>query len=114
MENGSRRERLRIKDIEKGRYVNIKILPNSKESIKLTYELFGKVKYEVLIMLPSLNGFFRTEKSYGFKILNGLASKGIKVKVLSPLDYKNQAKVDQINLIIITLNLEIYNLLWRL
>jgi two-component system, OmpR family, sensor histidine kinase VicK len=86
----------RIKDIEKGRYVNIKILPNSKESIKLTYELFGKVKYEVLIMLPSLNGFFRTEKSYGFKILNGLASKGIKVKVLSPLDYKNQAKVDQI------------------
>ena len=47
-------------------------------------------------MLPSLNGFFRTEKSYGFKILNGLASKGIKVKVLSPLDYKNQDKVDQI------------------
>ena len=78
----------RIKDIEKGRYVNIKIIPNSKESIKLIYELFDKVKYEVLIILPSLNGFFRTEKSYGFKTLNELASKGIKVKVLSPLDYQ--------------------------
>ena len=86
----------RIKDIEKGRYVNIKIIPNSKESIKLIYELYDSVKYEVLIILPSLNGFFRTEKSYGFKILNNLASKGIKVKVLSPLDYKNQDKVDLI------------------
>ena len=43
MENGSRCED-RIKDIEKGRYVTIKIIPNSKESIKLMYELFGKSK----------------------------------------------------------------------
>jgi signal transduction histidine kinase len=86
----------RINDIEKGRYININIIPNSKESLKLLYDLYASAKDEVLILLPSLNGFFRTEKSSGFKTLNELGFKGLKIKVLSPLDYKNQGKLDKI------------------
>jgi signal transduction histidine kinase len=86
----------RINDIEKGRSINIEIIPSSKDSLKLLYELFDSVKYEVLIILPSLNGFYRTEKSSGFKTLNELGLKGLKIKVLSPLDYKNQDKLDKI------------------
>jgi len=86
----------RINDIEKGRSIDIEVIPSSKESLKLLYELFDFVKYEVLIILPSLNGFYRTEKSSGFKTLNELGSKGLKIKVLSPLDYKNQDNLDKI------------------
>lgn len=80
----------RINDIEKGCSINIEVIPSSKESLKLLYKLFDFVRFEVLIILPSLNGFYRTEKSSGFKTLNELGSKGIKIKVLIPLDYKNK------------------------
>jgi len=86
----------RINDIEKGRYINIKIIPSSKESLKLLYDLYDSAQDEVLILLPSLNGFYRTEKSSGFKTLNELGFKGLKIKVLSPMDYKNQDKSDKI------------------
>jgi signal transduction histidine kinase len=86
----------RINDIEKGRYINIKIIPSSKESLKLLYDLYDSAQDEVLILLPSLNGFYRAEKSNGFKTLNELGFKGLKIKVLSPMDYKNQDKSDKI------------------
>jgi signal transduction histidine kinase len=86
----------RINDIEKGRYINIKIIPSSKESLKLLYDLYDSAQDEVLILLPSLNGFYRAEKSSGFKTLNELGFKGLKIKVLSPMDYKNQDKSDKI------------------
>jgi signal transduction histidine kinase len=40
------------------------------------------VKYEVLVLLPSVNGFFHTDKEGGFKCLNEIASKGVRVNVL--------------------------------
>jgi len=86
----------RINDIEKGRNINIKIIPSSKESLKLLYDLYDSAQDEVLILLPSLNGFYRAEKSSGFKTLNELGFKGLKIKVLSPMDYKNQDKSDKI------------------
>jgi signal transduction histidine kinase len=86
----------RINDIEKGRNINIKIIPSSKESLKLLYDLYDSAQDEVLILLPSLNGFYRAEKSNGFKTLNELGFKGLKIKVLSPMDYKNQDKSDKI------------------
>ncbi len=86
----------RINDIENGRSLTIEIIPSSKESLKLLYDLYASAKDEVLIVLPSVNGFYRTEKSSGFKTLNQLGSRGLKIKVLSPLDYKNQDKLDKI------------------
>jgi signal transduction histidine kinase len=74
--------RIRIKDIEEGRCVNIEIIPNADESLKLYYKLSELAKYEVLILLPSVDGFFHTDKSDGFKFLNEIALKGIKVNVL--------------------------------
>ncbi len=85
-----------INEIENCYSINIEIIPSSKESLKLLSKLFDFVKYEVLIILPSLNGFYRTEKSDGFKTLNELGSKGLKIKVLSPLDFINQDNWDKI------------------
>ncbi|WP_458746642.1 sensor histidine kinase [Candidatus Nitrosocosmicus sp. T] len=39
---------------------------------------------------------FGTEASGGFRVLNELASKGIDVRILSSMDYKNQATYDRI------------------
>ncbi len=95
--NGNRESMLKIiDDIEKGRSLTIKIIPSSKESLKLLYDLYASAKDEVLIVPPSLNGFYRSERLSGFKTLNELGSKGLKIKVLSPMDYKNQDKLDKI------------------
>ncbi|MER5175358.1 MAG: HAMP domain-containing sensor histidine kinase, partial [Candidatus Nitrosocosmicus sp.] len=53
-------------------------------------------KKEILILLSSERGFLRTEKNGGFKLLDEIASKGIKVKVLGALNYKNYDTQDQI------------------
>jgi hypothetical protein len=49
-----------------------------------------------LIILSSNNGLLRTESSGGFKALNELASKGIDVRILTLMDYKNQDTFDRI------------------
>ncbi len=87
----------RIKDIEEGRYINVDIMPNPKESIKFVSELNKSAKKEILILLSSENGFLRTERNGGFSLLDNLASKGIKVKVLIPSKIINEDKItDQI------------------
>jgi signal transduction histidine kinase len=53
------------------------------------------VRYEVLILLPSVNGFFHTEKSGGFKFLNEIALKGVKVNVLGASSHYNKDLVDK-------------------
>lgn len=86
----------RIKDIEEGRSVNMEIIPNADESLKLYYRLYESVKHEVLILLPSANGFFHTDKSGGFKFLNEIASKGVRVNVLGASSYYNDDIVGKI------------------
>ncbi|HYO06782.1 MAG TPA: HAMP domain-containing sensor histidine kinase, partial [Phototrophicaceae bacterium] len=86
----------RVKDIEEGRSVNMEIIPNADESLKLYYRLSKSVKHEVLILLPSANGFFHTDKSSGFKFLNEIASLGVKVNVLGASSYYNKDVVDKI------------------
>jgi two-component system, OmpR family, sensor histidine kinase VicK len=83
----------RIKDIEEGRYINVDLIPNPKESIKFVSELNKSAKKEILILLSSKNGFLRTEKNGGFNLLNELASNGIKVKVLTPSKFTNEDKL---------------------
>jgi signal transduction histidine kinase len=86
----------RIKDIEEGHCINVEIIPNPKESIRFVTELNKSAKEEILILLSSENGFLRTEKSGGLNLLNELAFKGTKVKVLTPLDFTSMDKIDQI------------------
>ncbi|HZH38448.1 MAG TPA: HAMP domain-containing sensor histidine kinase [Bacillales bacterium] len=86
----------RVKDIEEGRSVNMEIIPNADESLKLYRRLSESAKHEVLILLPSANGFFHTDKSGGFKFLNEIASKGVRVKVLGSSSYYSKDVVDKI------------------
>lgn len=86
----------RINAIEEGRSINIEIIPNADESLKLYYKLSEMVKYEVLILLPSVNGFFHTDKSGGFKFLNEIASKGVRVHVLGASSHYNNDVADKI------------------
>ena len=86
----------RIQDIAKGNYVNVQVIPDTIESLKLTSKLFSSIQREVLIILSSNNGLLRTELSGGFKALNELASKGIDVRILTSMDYNNQDNFDRI------------------
>ncbi len=86
----------RIQDIISGNYVNVQVIPDTIESLKLTSKLFSSIQREVLIILSSNNGLLRTEASGGFRILNELASKGIDVRILTSMDYKNQDTFDRI------------------
>jgi signal transduction histidine kinase len=86
----------RIKDIEEGRYINVDIMLNPKESLKFVSELNKSAKKEILILLSSENGFLRTERNGGFNLLNELAAKGIKVKVLIPSQFTSEYKITDI------------------
>lgn len=88
--------RSQIKDIEEGRYINVEIISNPKESIKFISEVIESAKEEVLILLSSENGFLRTEKISGFNLLNELAAKGIKIKVLNSIKSTNNNLIDEI------------------
>ncbi|CAN5620220.1 hypothetical protein BH23THE1_BH23THE1_17470 [soil metagenome] len=79
-----------------GNYVNVRIIPDTSESLKLTSKLFSLIQREVLIILSSNNGLLRTESSGGFKILNELALRGIDVRILTSMDYKNKDTFDRI------------------
>lgn len=86
----------RIQDIMNGNNVNIQVIPDTTESLKLTSKLFSSIQRELLIILSSNNGLLRTESSGGFQTLNELASKGIDVRILTSMDYKNQDTFDRI------------------
>ncbi len=86
----------RIKDIDEGRDINIEIIPNADESLKLYYKLSESVKCEILILLPSANGFFHTDKSGGITFLNEISSKGVRVHVLGAASYYNKDFVEKI------------------
>ncbi len=86
----------RIKDIEEGHHINIEIISNSSESLNFILKLNKSAKKEILILLSSENGFLRTERNGGFSLLNNLASKGIKIKILIPLRSEFQDKLERV------------------
>jgi signal transduction histidine kinase len=91
--------RERIKDIEEGRYINVEVLPNPKESIKWISEINKTAKEEILILLSSENGLVRTENIGGLDLLNKLAAKGIKIKIIIPTKVTNKInEIDHIKL----------------
>ena len=86
----------RIKDIEEGKSINVDIIPNPRESIKLVSEITQIASKEILILLPSERGFLRTEQIGGFNLLNQIGHNGITVKVLIPSDCTNKEQTDKV------------------
>jgi signal transduction histidine kinase len=86
----------RIKEIERRIDDSIDIVYDSNESLHRLFELFVLAKHEVLIILPSTNGFFRTEMSGGFNMLNRMGNKGIKIRVLTLRDEENVSEINKI------------------
>jgi hypothetical protein len=71
---------MRMKDIEKGTFVNVEIIPNREESIKVFNGLFKDANKEILIILSSANAFFRIDGNIGFKEIEDLVYSGVKAK----------------------------------
>src|SRR6476620_12781351 len=71
---------MRMKDIEKGTFVNVELIPNREESIKVFNGLFKDANKEILIILSSANAFFRIDGNIGFKEIEDLAYSGVKAK----------------------------------
>ena len=88
----------RIKDIEKGYYINVETIPNPIESLKFAKQLLENVKEEILVILASSSTFFRMETNIGFGNLEKLTHHGVKVKILIPWDNENKEKIDSIKI----------------
>lgn len=86
----------RIKEMERGNDDNIVAVSDSNESLYKLFELFTLAKKEILIILPSTNGFFRTEMSEAFKMIDRIGAKGIQVRVLTLPDQENSFEIAKI------------------
>lgn len=86
----------RIKEMERGNKDNIVVVSDSNESLHKLFELFTLAKKEILIVLPSANRFFRTELSEGFKMIDRIGSKGIRVRILTIPDQENNFEISKI------------------
>jgi len=86
----------RVKEIERRGDDSIDIVYDSNESLHRLFELFVLAKDEILIILPSTNGFFRTEMSGGFKMLNRLGKRGTKIRILTLRDQVNISEINKI------------------
>ena len=86
----------RINDIEEGHYVDVDLIPNPKESLRIFQELYTSIKSEVLLLLSSTNAFFRIENNNDFYACEKLTRRGITVKVLIPLKIDLLKKINQI------------------
>jgi hypothetical protein len=84
-----------MKDIEKGTFVDVKLIPNREESIKVFNGLFKDAIKEILIILSSANAFFRIDDNIGFKEIEDLAYYEVKAKILIPLRIEIQDRINQ-------------------
>lgn len=74
----------------------IEVIYDSNQALQRVYDLSTLVKKDILIILPSMNGFYRTEISGGFKMLNRLGERGIRVRILTIPDPENLMEVNKI------------------
>ncbi len=86
----------RINEIENETDDKIDIVYDSSDVMHRIYELFALAKKEVLIILPSTNGFYRSELEGGFIMLNELGFKGVKLRVLTIPDSENAHETNKI------------------
>ncbi len=86
----------RIKEIERATDDRIDIVNDSNESLHRLFELCSLAKNEILIILPSTNGFFRTEMSGGFKLLDRIGARGIQIQILTLPDQQVISEIRKI------------------
>lgn len=86
----------RLKDIEEGHSIEVDIISNPKESVKLFSETINFAKKEILLILSSINSIDRIENNNDFDILQRLTFKGIKIKVIIPSNTKLQYKIEEL------------------
>ncbi|MGN6615175.1 MAG: sensor histidine kinase [Candidatus Nitrosocosmicus sp.] len=84
----------RIKEIQKGHHIYVDVMTSPRESVNLFYKLFNTAKKEVLMILSSVNAIDRIESNDDFSKCEELTSKGIKVKVLIPLNLGLDGKLN--------------------
>lgn len=86
----------RIKEMHRKRGDNIVVVSDLNESLHNLVELFALAKKETLIILPSTTGFFRTELSGGFKMIDRIGAKGIQIRVLTLPDKEHSFEINKI------------------
>jgi signal transduction histidine kinase len=86
----------RLKDIEEGHHIEVDVISNSKESVKVFSDTINNAKKEILIILSSINAIDRIENNNDFGNLERQTTKGIKIKVIIPLNSKLQYKIDEL------------------
>ena len=86
----------RIKEIQKGHHIYVDVMTSPKESVNLFYKLFNTAKKEILMILSSVNAIDRIESNDDFSKCEELTTKGVKVKVLIPLNLGLEGKLNQL------------------
>lgn len=79
----------KISEMQRDKDDNIVVVTDSNECLHKLFELFTLAKKDALIILPSINGFFRTEMSGGFKMMDRIGAKGIQIRILTLPDLEN-------------------------
>ena len=79
----------RIKNIEDGTIPEfIRTIVDPAEIQKLGLDLANSAKEEILVLFSTANAFHRQEQAGGIKYIQELAAKGIRVRILTPIDDK--------------------------
>lgn len=86
----------RIKNIQKEAALSTRIIFDSQESLRLVYKLFFSTKKEALIVVPSINGFFRMEMAGSLKAIDKLDFMGVDIKILTVSDEENLDETSRI------------------
>lgn len=86
----------RLKNIQKETALSTRIIFDSQESLRLIYKLFFSTKKEALIVVPSINGFFRMEMAGSLKAIDKLGFMGVDIKILTVSDNENLDEISRI------------------
>ena len=80
---------------------SIKIIQNTRESIKRSFDLVQSAKHEVLRIFSSISAFRRQVRVGVLHLFKESIERGVKVRVLIPSDYQQITQItDEVNLVL--------------
>lgn len=80
---------------------NIEIIPNTRESIKRSFDLVQSAKHEVLRIFSSITSFRRQARVGVLHLFKESIEHGVKVRVLIPSDYQQITQIiNEVNLVL--------------
>lgn len=89
----------RIKDIEEGiDFHDIEIIQNPVEIQMRGFELVKSAINEILIIFSTANAFHRQDRAGAMELLNEAATRGVRVKILTPIDDLIQKTIHELKL----------------